>query len=397
MSNQHINLIFLSNISYSSEIAVARRIHHFIEYLSKYPDIHIQWLYLPPQRQRISAARKRINQRIFSQTIERNHLPGYGNIFKFFKYYFQGVRFLKSNYLPGQKNILYIHRYPDHENLFLILSAKLIGYKIIFDIDDNFYADIDFQNSFFNATNQFVLRPQKWLQHLANHIIVSSTSFFKKFSGQNLKNQKVTVLPVTIQADKFQWQLHGFYEPVKIFYNGNFLESDRIENLINAFEQIAGRYPESMLYLSGMGVSKRIDWIKSHINDSPFHRRIQYLGYLTENSIYQFLKSCDMIYAVQGNYSGNTIGFPAKLAEYLATGKSVLAPRSAEIPKYLADKKNVIFVNPGNIDSISAGIEYLLKNRDLAVKIGLAGQRVALQNFDIQVVGQKFYKILQIV
>jgi len=380
-------------------MAGARRIHHFIEYLSKYPDIHIQWLHIQPRERKISASRKRINQRLVAQTIGSNHQSGLGNILKYFKYFCRGIHFLKSSYLPGQKNILYIHRYPDRENLILILSAKLIGYKIIFDIDDNFYAVIDCQNSFSssNSMNQFVLRSQKWIQHLANHIIVISTSLFKKFSKQKQKNWLLTLLPVTLQADKFQWQLHRPYEPVKIFYNGNFLDSDGIENLLKAFERIAGRFPESMLYLSGMGVSKRIAWIKSHIDDSPFHGRIQYLGYLKENSIYQFLKSCDIIYAVQGNSSGNAIGFPAKLAEYLATGKSVLTPSSGEILKYLADKKNVIFVNPGEIDSIATGIEYLLKNRDLAVKIGLAGQRVALQNFDLQVVGQKFYKILQTV
>lgn len=396
MSNQHINLIFWGSIPYSSEMASARRIHYFIEYLSKYPDIHIQWLYLQPRGRKISAVRKRINQRIIAQTIGSNYRPDLSNIFKFFKYYFQGSHFLKSNYLPGRKNILYIHRCPGHEDLLLILYAKLIGYKIIFDIDDNFYALVDFRNSFSSGMNPSGWQPQKRIQYLANHIIVISTSLFQQFSKQKLNHRRLTLLPVTIQADKFRWQSNGFYEPVKIFYNGTFLEADGIENLLKAFERIAVRYPESMIYLSGMGVSKRVDWIISQIDISPFRQRIQYLGYLNENVYHQYLKNCDIIYAVQGDAS-NAVSFPTKLAEYLATGKSVLAPRSGEIPNYLADKKNAIFVNPDAIDSVEAGIEYLLKNREHARKIGLAGRQTALQNFDIQAVGQKFYKILQTV
>jgi glycosyltransferase involved in cell wall biosynthesis len=396
MSSKVINLIFIGNILYPTGMAGTKRIQHFIDHLSQYAEISIKLLLLRQGGRKILApGLKGTHQGVAYQTIGNDLRPGFGFLFKFLKYCWQGFRFLKSNFQIARKNVLYVYGYPNIENILFILYAKLSGYKIIFDIVEDNSTFEYFQHRLAEVKNQSSLWLQKWIWRLANQIIVISNHLFQKFATQNKKKCLLTLLPITIQLEKFKNQVNGFYEPMKIFYGGTFAVKDGVETLISAFEQVAAKFPEVLLYLSGMGVSARINLIKSKIENSAFRNRIQYLGYLNDDAYYQFLKSCHIFSAIRVDSQFAQAGFPFKLGEYLATGRPVLVSNIGEISTYLTDKKNAIFVNPDSIDSIVAGIEYLIKNPVHSSEIGHAGKKVAFQNFDVQVVGQKLYKILQ--
>ncbi len=396
MSIKPINLIFTGNILYPSGMAGTKRIQNFIDYLTKYYEIHIKLLLLRQGGRKIPLHElKGTHQGVAFQTIGNDLRPGFSFFFKFIKYCWEGFRFLKLNFQVARKNVLYVYGYPNIENILFILYAKLSGYKIIFDIVEDNSTFEYFHHQLAEIKNQSSLWLQKWIWRLANHIIVISNHLFTKFFAQNKKKCPLTLLPITIQTEKFENQVNGFHEPVKIFYGGTFNVKDGVENLINAFEQIAFKYPETLLYLSGMGVSARINLIKAKIENSVCHDRIQYLGYLNDDAYYQFLKSSHILSAIRVDSQFARAGFPFKLGEYLATGKPVLVSNIGEIPNYLSDKKNAIFVDPGSVDSIAAGIEYLIKNPVHSSEIGKSGKIVAFQNFDVQVVGQKLYQILQ--
>src|SRR5665647_3860866 len=62
------------------------------------------------------------------------------NILSLIKFLWNGMKFIKVCKSNSLKNILYSYGYPDIKNILFLLFAKLIGYKIIFDIvEDNRY------------------------------------------------------------------------------------------------------------------------------------------------------------------------------------------------------------------------------------------------------------------
>ena len=60
------------------------------------------------------------------------------NIFSVVSFLFRGMVSLRQNKSKTSKNVLYNYDYPDAKNIFFLLFAKMIGYKIVFDIvEDN--------------------------------------------------------------------------------------------------------------------------------------------------------------------------------------------------------------------------------------------------------------------
>ena len=69
-------------------------------------------------------------------------------------------------------------------------------------------------------------------------------------------------------------------------------------------------------------------------------------------------------------------GFPTKIGEYFATKIPVISTKIGDLESYFENKKELIFSEPNNPNSIADAISYVNNNTDLAKKIG--GKRLQL-------------------
>ena len=107
---------------------------------------------------------------------------------------------------------------------------------------------------------------------------------------------------------------------------------------------------------------------------------ISFTGLVSHNRIPDLLNSCQILALTRPNGIFAEAGFPTKLSEYFACKKPVVITSVGDIPRYFSNEENVILVIPENIESIVAGFEILLKNKDLAERISQNGYNWMDQN-----------------
>jgi glycosyltransferase involved in cell wall biosynthesis len=98
--------------------------------------------------------------------------------------------------------------------------------------------------------------------------------------------------------------------------------------------------------------------------------RVTFTGLVARPEVAVFLAGADVLVmphtatAVSANYSS-----PLKLFEYLAAGKPIVASDVSSIREVLRDGENACLVRPADPESLAAGIEKVLDNRQLAERI----------------------------
>ncbi|MEM4605430.1 MAG: glycosyltransferase family 4 protein [Candidatus Pacearchaeota archaeon] len=126
---------------------------------------------------------------------------------------------------------------------------------------------------------------------------------------------------------------------------------------------------------------------KNNLRDSVF-----YLGQIKpEEKKEIFSKSHLLVFPTE--YSLETFG--RVIIEAMMYGLPVIANSIATIPSILEDKKTGFLLNNNTPQEISEKIEFLLKNRELSEKIGIAGREVFLKKFEIKNFEKNFLMILK--
>ncbi len=78
----------------------------------------------------------------------------------------------------------------------------------------------------------------------------------------------------------------------------------------------------------------------------------------------------------------NRMRFPSKLAEYLVSGRPVIASSMGEVPLYLQDGISALLITPASATAMAQAMETCLSSPIDSARIGLCGREVALRSFD---------------
>ncbi|MGB4845383.1 MAG: hypothetical protein WBP16_13030, partial [Ferruginibacter sp.] len=204
------------------------------------------------------------------------------NIFSIFPFFYGGISFIKKFRVKGKKNIIYNYNYPDIKNIIFILYARMIGYKIIFDIiEDNSYQDHNgFINKFRIKTSLFLFR---FSRHFSDAMLAISNHLNKLVKSTFKDKIPVYLIPITVNLNYFKTPgiSTGSTEKLKIFYGGSFGHKDGLEYLVKAFDELGNKTENVELILSGLAHKDDFDRINKHIQKAANRHRILYKGYLS--------------------------------------------------------------------------------------------------------------------
>ena len=81
--------------------------------------------------------------------------------------------------------------------------------------------------------------------------------------------------------------------------------------------------------------------------------------------------------------SGKTEGIPVALMEALAAERAVVASEVSGIPELVVDEVTGVLVPPGDATALANAIERLLDDPALRARLGTAGRRRVLEEFDL--------------
>jgi glycosyltransferase involved in cell wall biosynthesis len=95
------------------------------------------------------------------------------------------------------------------------------------------------------------------------------------------------------------------------------------------------------------------------------------------------LAACDLLISPHvPNRDGTPfIGSPTKVFEYMAMGKGIIASELDQIGEILSHGKTAWMVDPGDVDGLVTGIEHLLLDESLALRLGETARREVVAKY----------------
>lgn len=231
------------------------------------------------------------------------------------------------------------------------------------------------------------------IKHVDNFAVMTKTllDYYKKMAK---KGAAFIHLPMTVDMSRFdKAKISGAIDKYVAFAGSFDNSKDGLNILIESFGRLHAKYPEYKLKIAGYyhaDVKKQKDLINQYgIQDS-----VQYLGVLSREEIPQFLTDASILALARPDSHQAQGGFPTKLGEYLATKNPVCVTRAGEIDSYLVDNESAFLAVPGSVDSFTDALDRAMRNKEQAIKIGLAGYEVARKNFSKDVQSRRLYDFL---
>jgi len=307
------------------------------------------------------------------------------NLHKTIKYFFKGLYLILKHKKKGCKNIFYCIGAINIENLLFVFWARLLRYKLVFDVNEDY--------SFFEDQVKIISRFKIWTikqldfftYHWATAIIVVSTHLRNKYLKRNKKH--ILLIPVTAK-ENFNPNKSFFNDPLQVVYAGSFDIKDGVNYIIEGFNSFNNIYHNARLILTGKSDQQVIyqEKYKSYSN-------IIFKGHLSEDEFYDLLKNADVMCMCRTNSGFANAGFPFKLGEYLATGNPVISTKASDVENYLT-KDDAYLIDFNSPQQIGAALTEIVNNPDVARKIGLNGMKKYQKYFSSEVNGKLLYDLL---
>jgi len=307
------------------------------------------------------------------------------DIHKIIAYFVKGFYLILKNKKRDCKNIVYSSGAINIENFLFVFWARLLGYKLIFDImeDYSFFEDQVKTLSRFKAwtIKQLDTVTYRW----SAGIIVISTHLMKKYLKRN--NKLIVLIPVTAKQN-FNANKGKFNTPLQVIYAGSFDFKDGVNDIIEGFNSFNSIYQNAQLILTGKSNQQVIyqEKYKSCTN-------IIFKGHVPEDEFYELLKNADVMCMCRTNSGFANAGFPFKLGEYLATGNPVISTKASDVENYLTPD-DAYLIEPNCTQQICGALTEIVNNPEEARRIGLNGMKKCQKFFSPEINGKLLYDLL---
>jgi len=391
-----LNVVFMGNLLYPEGLAETKRFQHFIDGVMALNGNSAQVLLLrqshPGRNQSVLAGEK---GGVPFETIGHDIRANIALPLAALHYLAGGCRFFWRARRKDRRNILFLYGEPNVESFIFVMWARLLGYQVIVDIVEDAYFITDTAPLASRLKARSVAWATSHMHWFADGVVVISSYLKDKLARIVGDALPVKLIPISVDLERVRETASPFHRPVRMLYAGNFGDKDGVENLITAFEQIAGRWPDIEFLMTGRGSDERIASVRERIHASPVAAKIRYLGYLSDEEYFRVISECDIPCVVRMPTEFADRGFPFKLGEYLATGRPVVASLVSDVAIYLEDRVNAMLVEPGSVQGIVSAVSYLLADEGRALNIGRAGRTVAAVNFNARNNGRGLIELIE--
>lgn len=291
------------------------------------------------------------------------------------------------------KTIYYISKESDKETVLLVWGGGIIwcpimqfcghlkGIKVYTELNELPYGT-EIENKKRAILRKIMLK--YIFPHFDGFIAISET--LKKLAEKyNKKENAVLKVPILVDPTvnneniKLIKKNHPF-----IFHSGTLFEQkDGIVKMLTAFALAKKEIKDLKFYLTG-NLEKTYDAkvISDTITKYQLHDSVHFLGYLNNNDLYRYQKSCSLMIIYKYDTLQNQYCFSTKLGEYLAFAKPVILTNIGEAMFYMKNGENSLIADWQDIKKIADHIITIVKNPQLAKQLGKAGQRTCQENFN---------------
>lgn len=288
------------------------------------------------------------------------------NLPKTMVYYFEGLSLILQHRKKNYSNILYSIGPINIESLLLVFWAKILRYKLVFDINEDYSLSEDKLKLSSRFKEWTTNKLDSLTFHWANAITVVSTHLQNKYLNKKFSKKPVILIPVTAK-ENHNPDKKSFNDPLQVVYAGTFDLKDGIDDIIEGFKLFNTKYKNSELIMTGNNDRQR--YFKEKLKN---HTYIIFKGLLSDGEFYNLLKNADVMCMCRTNSAFSNAGFPFKLGEYLATGNPVISTKATDVTKYLTSD-DAYLIESNNPEQICEALISISENQEEARRIGRNG------------------------
>ncbi|HWO96490.1 MAG TPA: glycosyltransferase [Bacillus sp. (in: firmicutes)] len=169
---------------------------------------------------------------------------------------------------------------------------------------------------------------------------------------------------------------------VRILSVGRLVEKKGFPVLIQAFQQIHAKFPNTKLHIIGTGKDEQK--IQSLTSECELEDAVVLKGTLDLQQISDELKKAHLFcLASQTGSDGDIEGIPNALKEAMASGLPVISTQHAGIPELIEHKVTGYLAPEGNDIELAKGIQFFLEHPDSWKKFTQKARKVIEKNFDL--------------
>jgi glycosyltransferase involved in cell wall biosynthesis len=263
-------------------------------------------------------------------------------------------------------------------NTVYFVFFKLLGIKMLQERSE--FPEI-YKHSLLSRLNYYYYI--NFFVKLLDGMIVMTKRLEKYFSIAINKRTKITVIPMSVDIDRFSGENDPYEDHKYIAYCGDLSnKKDGTDILIRAFGEFALSYPEYKLYLIGGTSAKNcMEDLLKLCKESGISEKVVFTGKVDISDIPKYLKNASILALARPDSLQAQGGFPTKLGEYLATKNPAVITDVGEIGNYLKDGESAYIAEPGSVKSFADKLKECAGDPVRSKKIGLNGFKVAFENF----------------
>jgi glycosyltransferase involved in cell wall biosynthesis len=179
-----------------------------------------------------------------------------------------------------------------------------------------------------------------------------------------------------------------------VCFVGNLAPWQGLEYLIKASALIIKENVNTKFLIIGDGVLTEA--LKRMVKDINMEDWFNFIGAVPYEQVPEYINACDVCVAPFIRARNEMIGLsPLKIYEYLSCGKPVIASNIEGVGDFLSGTKSGIAVEPENPENLAKGILELLKNDEMAMKMGRNGREIVFKEHSWDSVARKVSKVFK--
>ncbi|MFH1093234.1 MAG: glycosyltransferase family 4 protein [Candidatus Omnitrophota bacterium] len=166
-----------------------------------------------------------------------------------------------------------------------------------------------------------------------------------------------------------------------IFSLGRLIERKGQDTMIKAMSIIAHQVPEVIYLIGGDGGHEKV--LRKLTKEYCVEDKVIFTGIVQENERQAYYDACDIFAMINRKLdNGDAEAFGIVFLEANACGKPVIGGLSGGVPEAIVDQKTGILVDPEDIESVADKVIFLLKNKEVAKKMGILARERVEKEFD---------------
>ena len=118
-------------------------------------------------------------------------------------------------------------------------------------------------------------------------------------------------------------------------------------------------------------------------------------GWVTREALEAAMQASDAFIFLRGDDLSGRSAFPTRLPELMLTGRPVICSRVGDIPLYLHDGQDLLFVDGPDVERIATRVTSLARTEGALAALGTRGALAAVREFDYRPWGRRLMAFME--